>query len=84
MLNYCEGAAAALLSPEEWLITGGYNNYNKKSLASTEIQHKNGTKLNFIALPRDTSEHVLIAINNTHTILVGGGAADGHIFIYER
>ena len=88
MINYRQSAAAAFLSPGEWWITGGmdYVNHDGLDLASTEIQHMDGTNLNFTHLPRPISIHVLISINITHTVLVGGGARadDGKLFIFER
>ena len=87
MMNYRDGAAAAFLSPGEWWITGGYNYVNGGDyLASTEIQHMDGTNLNFTNLPRTTDSHILISINNTHTVLVGGGYHndDGKMFLFDR
>ena len=90
MIDYRSFAAAAYLSPAEWWITGGTDHFNggnggTRILAATEILHMDGTNLNFTDLPRDTSDHVLITINSTHTVLVGGGNSDdGKLFIFER
>ena len=67
-------AAAIMLSPDEWWISGGYHNgddiVNHATKSSEVFSAKTKAFRPFIKLPKDMAFHHMLALNSTHFVLV--------------
>ena len=66
-----------------WWITGGVEDFDK--LNQTEyLSVPNSDFIESIDLPSPLSEHVLINVNSTHMVALGGYFPSDQVYIFDR
>ena len=76
-------AAAAQFTADLWWVTGGH--HNGSTLDTTELYNANtGAFASYVDLPKPMEAHNVVALNETHMVLLGGHSPTNDAYLFDR
>ena len=77
-------AGAVMLNESHWWITGGFNNQNNMHVFTTELYNVATNSFSpFLDLPKETGNHIVLKLDETHFFLCCGEEMNGNAYILD-